>query len=161
MRLHHENNGITICLDCHMPNETAPPESTKPPYYGTPDTRANNPCNPIRAANTNENWSGSDFIGLDNDGNNLYDTADPACGTIQVIAAKLLPTMQEGNNLRVAWQTTGGQTDQLQASGSDTGPYTNVSPALPISGTGVVTTNYVDIGAATNKIRFYRVTSQH
>jgi hypothetical protein len=161
MRLHHAANGVDICANCHDPGETAPSEGTKPPYYGTVDTKVNNPCNPIQAANTNENWSVGDFLGVDNDGNNLYDAADPACGSIPALAAKLLSTMQEGNNLRVSWQTAAGQTDQLQAAGTVTGSYTNVSPALAISGAGVVTTNYVDVDAATNRTRFYRVTSLH
>jgi hypothetical protein len=57
-----------------------PVESTKPPYYGTSATKANNACNPVAQANVNENWSLGEFDGLDNDGNNLLDGADPACG---------------------------------------------------------------------------------
>ena len=47
-----------------------------PPYYGTAYTKARNPGNTVLAANTNENWSVGDFLGTDNDGNNLYDLAD-------------------------------------------------------------------------------------
>lgn len=160
LRLHHAANGVDICWNCHDSAETAPPEGTKPPYYGTVDTKANNPCNLVRAANTNENWSVGDFLGLDNDGNNLYDAADSACGSIPATVAKVMSAMREGNNVRVTWQTAGGQTDLLQAAGSVTGTYTNVSPGLVINGAGTVTTNYVDPGAATNTMRYYRVTSQ-
>jgi hypothetical protein len=155
LRLHHEANGIDICLDCHATGETALPENTKPPYYGTIDTKANNPCNLIKAANTNENWSVGDFLGLDNDGNNLYDAADFACGSYQMLSTK-----QEGNNLRITWQTAGGRTDLVQAAVSVLGPYTNVNSGLQIGGIGVVTTNFLDLGAATNRARFYRVKAQ-
>lgn len=50
-----------------------------PPYYGSVDTRANDPCNRVHTANTGENWSVGDTIGLDNDGDGLYDTADFDC----------------------------------------------------------------------------------
>jgi hypothetical protein len=157
LRQHHEANGISSCMNCHDP-ATIEPEGTKPPYYGTSETKANNPCNLVKAANTNENWSVGDFLGLDNDGNNLYDELDLGCAPpppYQMVSAK-----QEGDNLRITWQTAGGRTDILQAAGSVLGLYTNVSPALPIPGSGTVTTNYVDVGAATNRTRFYRVTAQ-
>jgi hypothetical protein len=78
LRLHHVNNGQEFCASCH--NDPAPPsEDTLPPYYGTVDTNANNPCNPVMQAEINENWSVGDFLGLDNDGDNLYDMDDPDC----------------------------------------------------------------------------------
>ncbi len=151
LRAHHEANGISCIGDCHTA-ETPVPESIKPPYYGTADTRANNPCNPVAVANTNENWSVGDFIGLDNDGNNLYDTADFSCGAYQILSTK-----KEGNNVRITWLTAGGRKDAIQASGAAATGYANVSPALTITGVGAVTTNYVEIGGATNSARFYRV----
>jgi hypothetical protein len=155
LRAHHKANGIDFCGDCHDPEPYAPaPENVKPPYYGTVDTRVDNPCNPVAVANTNENWSVGDFQGLDNDGNNVYDAADFGCGSYRVLSAT-----EEGNNVRIAWLTAGGRTDVIQAAGSAAGTYSNVSPALSISGVGVVTTNWVEIGTATNATRFYRVKS--
>ena len=151
LREHHLANGITLCFDCHIP-EVPSPENVKPPYYGTPDTKADNPGNTVLAANTNENWSVGDFIGLDNDGNNLYDLADFAIGPYQIQSVKL-----EGNNVRVTWLTAGGRRDAVQASGLVRGPYSTVSPAVAIPGVGLVTTNYVEVGGATNKMRFYRL----
>ncbi len=153
LRAHHVNNGVTECYDCHDP-ETPPAESVKPPYYGTTDTKVNNPLNTVKAANTNENWSVGDFLGLDNDGNNLYDAADFAAGGYQVLSVK-----PEGSNIRITWNTAGGRTDAVQASASAGGPYTTISAPLAISGVGFVTTNYVEIGGATNlPARFYRIT---
>ena len=78
LRAHHAANGITLCAGCHDDTGLTPPaENVAPPYYGTAYTRARNPANPVAAAKTNENWSIGDFLGLDNDGDNLYDMTDP------------------------------------------------------------------------------------
>jgi len=151
LREHHNNNGVTVCYDCHT-FEIPAPENVSPPYYGTADTRVQNPGNTVLAANTNENWSIGDFIGLDNDGNNLYDAADFAIGRYRILGAT-----KEGNNLRITWVTAGGRKDAVQASANASGPYASVSAALSIAGVGIVTTNYLDLNAATNSLRFYRL----
>ncbi len=154
LRAHHAANGVTDCVDCHT-DGPAPAEGTKPPYYGTVDTRANNPGNTLQVANTNENWSVGDFIGLDNDGNNLYDLADYAIGPFQVL--NLTPA---GNNLSVKWLTAAGRTNWLQAAGTVAGTYANVSPAIAITNVGnvgLVTNTYVEINGATNAARFYQI----
>ncbi len=153
LRKHHKVNG-TDCYDCHNPEETPLTENTKPPYFGTADTKAKNPANTVLTANTNENWSVGDFLGLDNDGNNLYDLADFAVGPY-----RLLSSVKEGNNLRVTWQTAGGRTDTVQTAPTATGTYADVSAALVIPGVGIVTNSYVHIGGATNQARFYRLHS--
>jgi hypothetical protein len=155
LRAHHSNNGVTECYDCHDP-ETPPAENVSPPYYGTLDTKVKNPHNTALVANTNENWSvGTDFLGVDNDGDNLYDAAD-----FDVTPYRVLSTTKEGNNVRVTWQTAGGRKDAMQASGVVNGVYSNVSSTITIPGVGVVTTNYVDVGALTSRPRrFYRVTN--
>ncbi|GAB4258244.1 MAG: hypothetical protein Kow0092_05730 [Deferrisomatales bacterium] len=79
LRAHHAVNGVTMCAGCHPGDPPPPPEGTLPVYYGTPDTLADSPCNPLAQPNVNENWTVGDFQGLDNDGDNLYDTADPDC----------------------------------------------------------------------------------
>jgi hypothetical protein len=63
LQLHHINNGVSECLDCHD-LAAAPAETVKPPYYDTVDTKAKNPGNTVLTANTNENWSVGDFLGL-------------------------------------------------------------------------------------------------
>lgn len=78
LRKHHAINGVTACATCHNDTGLTPTlESVQPPYYGTAYTRARNTANPLAVAKTNENWSTGDFKGLDNDGDNLYDMADP------------------------------------------------------------------------------------
>ena len=154
LRKHHLVNGVTVCLDCHT-DGPPPPETTKPPYYGTADTKVKNPANDVLASNTNENWSVGDFLGLDNDGNNLYDLADYAVGPFRLLSAQA-----EGNNMRVTWLTAGGRTDTVQASGVVNGTYTNASLPLSIPGVGLVTNSYVDVGGATNATRYYRLNAQ-
>jgi hypothetical protein len=153
LRLHHINNGVSECLDCHV-TEVSPAETVKPPYYGTVDTKAKNPGNTVLTANTNENWSVGDFLGLDNDGNNLYDLADYAVGPY-----RLLSLNREGNNLRVTWLTAGGRTNTVQAAGTVAGTYANVSAAIGIPGVGLATNSFVEVGGATNLTRFYRMKS--
>ena len=79
LRLHHVNSSVTECLDCHTGDPTPPAENVKPVYYSTADTNAANPCNPTAAVGVNENWTLNGFEGLDTDGDNLYDAADPNC----------------------------------------------------------------------------------
>ncbi len=154
LRAHHAANGIDVCADCHLP-ETPVPENVKPPYYGTVDTKCNHPENLVPVANTNENWSVGDFLGLDNDGNNLYDAADFACAPYQVLSV-----VPQGANIRIIWKTAGGRRDALQVSPRLSGPYTTIGSPVTINGIGIVTTNYLDAGATTNATRFYRIAYQ-
>jgi hypothetical protein len=152
LRKHHNINGTTVCYDCHDPSETSDPENVPPPYYGTVDTKVNNPGNTVPVANTNENWSIGDFIGLDNDGNNLYDAADFAITPYRISSAA-----REGNNIRITWITAGGRKDTVQVSGNVSGAYSDLSPVLTIPGIGQVTTNYLQVNGATNATQFYRL----
>ncbi len=154
LRAHHEANGVTVCSDCHLP-EASVPENVNPPYYGSVDTKANHAENLVRAANTNENWSVGDFLGLDNDGNNLYDAADFACAPYRLVSVT-----PSGSDVRISWQTAGGRRDVVQASATLAGNYTNVSSPIPIPGVGIVTTNFSDIGGAAKGARFYRISYQ-
>jgi len=77
LRKHHAASGVTICAACHPGDPTPLPESVKPPYYGTADTKCDDPCN--SPPGYKENWSIGDTVGLDNDGDDIYDTLDPDC----------------------------------------------------------------------------------
>jgi hypothetical protein len=81
-------------VDCHSDtdpaNYTPVGEHVSPPYYGTGDTNVDGPCNSVAQHNINENWTLEDFIGLDNDGDGLYDLNDPDCGG--------LPLCTDGDN---------------------------------------------------------------
>jgi len=103
-------------------------------------------------SNTNENWSVGDFLGLDNDGNDLYDLADYTVGPYQILS-----TATEGNNVRITWLTARGRRDAVQASTNVLGSYSNVSPVVSIPGVGQVTTNYLEVNGALKSSRFYRM----
>ncbi|UCD75518.1 MAG: hypothetical protein JSV91_01100 [Phycisphaerales bacterium] len=77
LRAHHVNSGVTICAGCHSNDPDPLPENVSPTYYGTPDTNCDDPCN-VGPAHL-ENYSIGDTLGLDNDGDLLYDTDDPDC----------------------------------------------------------------------------------
>jgi hypothetical protein len=83
LRQHHVQAGVTECLSCHADADaatyTAVGEDVLPPYYASPGTGHPNiptdSCNPAGE----EDFAGSPD-GLDNDGDQVYDTADPDCG---------------------------------------------------------------------------------
>ena len=77
LRLHHTNNSVAVCLNCHGDDPTPLPENVAPIYYGTVDTKCDDPCN--APPDYLENYTIGDTLGLDNDGDNLYDTDDPDC----------------------------------------------------------------------------------
>lgn len=88
LRQHHFNTGASTCGSgvggCHFNNDPNPAlftvagEDTLPPYYFTPDaTHPNKPTNPCNPAGE-EDFAGT-TIGIDNDGDNLFDQSDPDC----------------------------------------------------------------------------------
>ena len=89
LRAHHTNAGAGpdsngfFCVTCHANDPPPSPESTEPSYYFTPDpshpAKPTDPCNP--APGFPEHFAGS-VIGLDNDGDLLYDEADSDCVTV-------------------------------------------------------------------------------
>lgn len=82
LRQHHFRAGETSCLECHKDsdpaNYTPVSEKVLPPYYVTPDTA--HPGKPVDSCNLagKENFVGSP-IGLDNDGDGLFDGNDSDC----------------------------------------------------------------------------------
>jgi hypothetical protein len=83
LRQHHSSTGTTLCMGCHSDansaNYTPVGEDVPPSYYFTPD--AAHPDKPTDPCNTNgeEDYAGI-AEGLDNDGEDIYDTNDPDCG---------------------------------------------------------------------------------
>jgi hypothetical protein len=82
LRQHHWVAGVTVCFDCHIdadPIEFTPVgEDILPPYYADIDPDhpliPADPCN-IEADGYPEDYAGTS-LGLDNDGDDLYDEAD-------------------------------------------------------------------------------------
>jgi len=114
LRQHHTNAGETDCVGCHddaVPaNYTPVGEDVLPDYYANPGS--NHPAMPIDSCNPTgtENFAAT-ALGLDNDGNGDYDTADSNC----LVA---VPTYSVGGN--VSGLTGTGL--QLQNNGTDTLP---------------------------------------
>lgn len=68
---------------------------------------------------------------------------------------QLTPTNRD---VLLTWTATGGTTNVVEATTQPTGNFTPVSPRMILSGSGNVTTNYLDVGALTNSSsRFYRI----
>lgn len=68
-----------------------------------------------------------------------------------------------GTNVVLTWTTTGGNTNVVQATPGSSGSYNtngfvNISGQMIIAGSGGVTTNYTDVGGATDRpSRYYRI----
>lgn len=82
LRQHHYRAGQTVCADCHAdanPTAYTPVgENVLPPYYAMPGTMhpamPTLPCNPA----SEEDFAGS-TIGIDNDGDDVWDMLDRDC----------------------------------------------------------------------------------
>ncbi len=82
LRQHHTLAGVSDCADCHsdaLPgNYTPVGENVLPSYYFTPDSahalKPTDSCNPAGE----EDYAGN-LDGLDNDGDDAWDAADPDC----------------------------------------------------------------------------------
>ena len=78
LRQHHNNAGITDCLDCHADSDPAAftpvGENIVPAWYATFS------LDPANLTGRGENFAGA-TTGLDNDGDLIYDAADPDFGT--------------------------------------------------------------------------------
>jgi len=76
LQLHHINSGVTTCKNCHG-TPTSVPENDAPPYYGTSSTTIVDPC--VSSPSPPGEDANGNGKGLDNDGDLLYDEADPDC----------------------------------------------------------------------------------
>lgn len=96
LRQHHFRAGITVCADCHTDADpsryTTVAENVAPANYFVPD--AAHPSKPTDPCNANGSESKFGSTGVDNDGNGLYDLADPACapGATVTPTARAVPT---------------------------------------------------------------------
>ncbi|MDX1776637.1 MAG: hypothetical protein R3297_08640, partial [Desulfobulbales bacterium] len=79
---HHTNAGAPpdgnglACATCH-PNRSPVPENVPPPYYGTSVSAIDDPCSSQPPPGEDGDLQGDG--GLDNDGDLIYDEADPDC----------------------------------------------------------------------------------
>jgi hypothetical protein len=143
LRQHHHQAGVTNCAGCHTDADPASAmlvgEQVSPAYYGSPDTLVALPCNPIAAANVNENWSIGDVIGIDNDGDGLVDSDDPDCqaGTTTTTLATTTTTSSNTTSTTAASSTTTTTPSTSTSTTSSTVSTTSTSTST----TTVVTTS--------------------
>lgn len=82
LRQHHTNAGEDDCMGCHDDadplNYTPVGEQVLPSYYANPGTGHDNMPTGSCNDDGSENFAGA-TIALDNDGDGIYDTADPGC----------------------------------------------------------------------------------
>jgi len=87
LRQHHFTAGVESCVNCHIDSNpaiySAVGEDVLPNYYANPGDNhpqiPKDPCN----ADGDENFAGS-TLGLDNDGDGSYDTADSDCSVMAI-----------------------------------------------------------------------------
>jgi beta-galactosidase len=100
----------------------------------------------------------------DPDGDGMSNLQEFQAGTDPTNGAsmfRITSVIAQGNDLRVTWTTVGGVSYVLQsatASGYTSNNFVDLSPVIPMPGSGESTTNYLDAGAVTNGLgRYYRV----
>ena len=98
--------------------------------------------------------------GNDCDGDGLSNLQEYLSGTNPTNSAsafRILAVAREGSDLRVTWFTAGGHTNVVQATPDLGASYSDISSNVLIAGGSDTTTNYLDVGGATNwPVRFYR-----
>jgi hypothetical protein len=86
---------VLTCSPCHADADPASytpvGENIKPANYFTPD--AAHPDKPTDPCNANGSESKFGPTGLDNDGNGIYDLADPACAPVVTPTSTATPTV--------------------------------------------------------------------
>ena len=94
----------------------------------------------------------------DGDGmNNLAEFLTGTDPTNSVSAFRIIAVTPQDSDMLVTWQGGGGRTNAVQAASDIRGSYADVSSNIILLGSGDLTTNFLDVGAGANTIRFYRV----
>jgi hypothetical protein len=103
----------------------------------------------------------------DPDGDGMNNTAEYQAGTDPLdphsTPFRSTAISRQGNDILITWTTQGGTTNRVQAapeivSGADSNSFSNLSPVVVPRGNYLASTNYLDIGGATNMpAKYYRV----
>jgi hypothetical protein len=99
----------------------------------------------------------------DADGDRATNLQEYQAGTNPTNAAsafRLLSASKTNNDLRLSWTTVGGHSYVAQIATNLISPATNfadISPVIATLGNGEGATNYLHLGGATNRTRYYRV----
>src|ERR1017187_6055716 len=105
--------------------------------------------------------NGVNGVNGDPDGDGMSNWQEYLAGTNPTNSAsalRIISLVRTGNDMLVTWTTRSDHANVVQAAPVLGGIYSNISPFITITGSGDVTTNYLDVGGATNgPSRFYRV----
>lgn len=98
----------------------------------------------------------------DPDGDGINNTAEYQAGTDPMdphsTPFRSTAISRQGNDILITWTTQGGTTNRVQAAPAISETFTDLSPAVVSRGNYLASTNYLDIGGATNlPAKFYRV----
>jgi len=103
----------------------------------------------------------------DPDGDGMNNTAEYQAGTDPMdphsTPFRSTAISRQGDDILITWTTQGGATNRVQAAqgiagGSDSNNFTDLSPNVVPRGNYLSSTNYLDVGGATNlPSKFYRV----
>ncbi len=136
LRAHHVNSGSDTCYDCHSDPAPDPENVLRPVFsatFGTTSgtTRVNDPCSSTTAGFEGR-LADVTTVGLDNDGNLLYDQNDPACAPASAPKISVSPTTLTFGN-----QATGSSSAAQTVTISNTGTAT-------LNVTGITNSNTTD-----------------
>ena len=98
---------------------------------------------PLNAADANSDNDGDGFTNLQE----FQAGTDP---TNSASAFRILNVVLTNNDMLVSWQAGGGRTNVVQSTSDLTVSFTNISPNIILPSGDDITTNYIDVGAATN-----------
>ena len=114
-------------------------------------------------ADVNRGAGSSSPLNLKTHNNQLFFSAaqdglsDYELWTVLTAPLRIQSLRPMAGNMQISWSTLGGTTNVVQSSDKVSGPFTNLSAPIIVSGTANATTNYVDPGAGDAPFRFYRV----
>ena len=104
---------------------------------------------------------GNDGANGDPDADGLSNTQEYSLGANPTDSSspfRIASVAREDDDVRVTWTAVGGETNIVQTALTLSGGYSDLSSNIILTGVGLATTNYLDVGAATNApARFYRV----
>ena len=89
--------------------------------------------------------------------NNLSEFLTGTDPTNSVSAFRIITVILQDSDILVIWEGCGGKTNAVQATLNLVESYADVSSNIILSGSGKLTTNFLDLGAGTNASRLYRV----